>query len=105
MAEVSEDRLDILEEKIRLKVDTMSGFVDVEGKYRYLENVKPYPNELLRTCSCLIPRRISFQAVRLHVANRKLRVFDVPTLSTSLVVLWLRRLVFQTAFHFCISFS
>lgn len=65
MADVSEDRLDLLEEKIRLKVDTMSGFVDVEGKCRYIENVKPYPNELLRVCLCLVPRRISIQTVRL----------------------------------------
>lgn len=64
MAEVSEDRLDLLEEKIRLKVDTMSGFSDVEGKYRYLENVKPCPNELLRMCLCLISRRISIQTFK-----------------------------------------
>lgn len=39
MTLVSEDRVDLLEEKIRTKIDTMTGFSDVEGKSRALEKV------------------------------------------------------------------
>lgn len=41
MARISEDRVDLLEEKIRAKIDTMTGFSDVEGKTRALEKVGP----------------------------------------------------------------
>ena len=40
MAFISEDRVDLLEEKLRSKVDTMTGFSDVEGKSRALEKVR-----------------------------------------------------------------
>lgn len=40
MAQISEDRVDLLEEKIRAKIDTMTGFSDVEGKSRALEKVR-----------------------------------------------------------------
>lgn len=40
MAHISEDRVDLLEEKIRAKIDTMTGFSDVEGKSRALEKVR-----------------------------------------------------------------
>ena len=46
MAFISEDRVDLLEEKLRSKVDTMTGFSDVEGKSRALEKVRDTPNEL-----------------------------------------------------------
>lgn len=39
MALISEDRIDLLEEKLRAKVDTMTGFSDVDGKSRALEKV------------------------------------------------------------------
>lgn len=39
MADISEYRVDLLEEKIRAKIDTMTGFSDVEGKSRALEKV------------------------------------------------------------------
>lgn len=41
MACISEDRVDLLEEKMRAKIDTMTGFSDVEGKSRALEKVMP----------------------------------------------------------------
>lgn len=44
MARISEDRVDLLEEKMRAKIDTMTGFSDVEGKSRALEKVKPTKN-------------------------------------------------------------
>lgn len=37
MARISEDKVDLLEEKMRAKVDTMTGFSDVEAKSRSLE--------------------------------------------------------------------
>lgn len=40
MAFVSEDRVDLLEEKMRSKIETMTGFKDVEGKSRALEKVR-----------------------------------------------------------------
>lgn len=40
MAFISEDRVDLLEEKLRSKIDTMTGFSDVEGKSRALEKVR-----------------------------------------------------------------
>lgn len=40
MAEISEDRVDLLEEKMRAKIDTMTGFSDVEAKSRALEKVR-----------------------------------------------------------------
>lgn len=40
MAFISEDRVDLLEEKLRSKIDTMTGFSDVEGKSRSLEKVR-----------------------------------------------------------------
>ncbi|CAM9774836.1 unnamed protein product, partial [Pylaiella littoralis] len=42
MAFISEDRVDLLEEKMRSKIDTMTGFSDVEGKSRALEKVFKY---------------------------------------------------------------
>lgn len=39
MARISEDRVDLLEEKLRAKIDTMTGFGDVEGKSRALHKV------------------------------------------------------------------
>lgn len=39
MAGMSEDRVDLLEEKMRAKIETMTGFSDVEGKSRALEKV------------------------------------------------------------------
>eukprot|EP00903_Cladosiphon_okamuranus_P011643 g10951.t1 len=42
MAFISEDRVDLLEEKLRSKIDTMTGFSDVEGKSRALEKVFKY---------------------------------------------------------------
>ncbi len=43
MAFISEDRVDLLEEKLRSKIDTMTGFSDVEGKSRALEKVRVRP--------------------------------------------------------------
>lgn len=40
MACISEDRIDLIEEKMRSKIDTMTGFSDVEGKSRALEKVR-----------------------------------------------------------------
>lgn len=40
MADISEDRVDLLEEKMRAKIDTMTGFSDVEGKSRALHKVR-----------------------------------------------------------------
>lgn len=40
MAFISEDQVDLLEEKMRSKIDTMTGFSDVEGKSRALEKVR-----------------------------------------------------------------
>ncbi|CAM9877001.1 unnamed protein product [Ascophyllum nodosum] len=42
MAEISEDRLDLLEEKLRARIDTLTGFSDVEVKIRSLEKVFKY---------------------------------------------------------------
>ncbi|CAM9584253.1 unnamed protein product [Scytosiphon promiscuus] len=42
MACISEDRIDLIEEKMRSKIDTMTGFSDVEGKSRALEKVFKY---------------------------------------------------------------
>ncbi|CAM9455966.1 unnamed protein product [Ectocarpus sp. 6 AP-2014] len=42
MAFVSEDRVDLLEEKMRSKIETMTGFKDLEGKSRALEKVFKY---------------------------------------------------------------
>lgn len=40
MAQISEDRVDLIEEKMRAKIDTLTGFSDVEGKSRALEKVR-----------------------------------------------------------------
>lgn len=40
MAFISEDRVDLLEEKMRSKIETMTGFKDLEGKSRALEKVR-----------------------------------------------------------------
>lgn len=40
MTDVSEDRVDLLEEKMRAKIDTMTGFSDVEGKSRALHKAR-----------------------------------------------------------------
>ncbi|CAM9454322.1 unnamed protein product [Hapterophycus canaliculatus] len=42
MAYISEDRIDLIEEKMRSKIDTMTGFSDVEAKSRALEKVFKY---------------------------------------------------------------
>lgn len=42
MARISEDRVDLLEEKMRAKIDTMTGFSDVEAKSRSLEKVSSH---------------------------------------------------------------
>lgn len=42
MAFISEDRVDLLEEKLRSKIDTMTGFSDVQGKSRALEKVRKH---------------------------------------------------------------
>lgn len=57
MADISEDRVDLLEEKLRAKIDTMTGFSDVEGKSRALHKVSwkrlrtLVSNEILERCT------------------------------------------------------
>lgn len=50
MADISEDRVDLLEEKLRSKIDTMTGFSDIEGKSRALHKVR----ETVANVDCLM---------------------------------------------------
>lgn len=79
MALISEDRIDLLEEKLRAKVDTMTGFSDVEGKSRALEKVsrRRSPPRVEAICaSCL-----SDDAAKLSLAphrNVQQEIFSIP---------------------------
>lgn len=70
MADISEDRVDLLEEKMRAKIDTMTGFSDVEGKSRALHKVREMA---VANVECLMN---STRTLSYHVPCRRVTIMS-----------------------------